>query len=121
MPNFRRYTITGTAAGTPAGSAVGTVRTNEAVTGLLHAVHFNYSGTATTTDVALQFVNYPGTIISRADSVTSGWFYPTIAFNDGTAGVRSAFGPVPVADQLAMVISQGSAGDTVTATLIVEY
>ena len=121
MPNFRTYRMIATAAGTPSGSAVGTAYTPEAISGLLHAVHFDYSGTATTTDVALQFVNYPGTIFSRANNVTDGWFYPTVAFNDGTAGVRAAFGPVPVADQLALVVSQGSAGDTVTATMIVEF
>ena len=111
---FRRYQVIATA-------AIGTAYTREAVNGLLHAVHFDYSGTATTTDAALQFVTKAGTILSRANSVTDGWFYPTIVFNDGTAGARSAFGPVPVADQLAVVISQGSAGDTLTATMIVEF
>mgnify|MGYP000287580926 CR=1 FL=1 len=121
MPNYRTYSVTATAAGTPAGSALGTAYTREALIGRLHAVHFDYSGTATTTDVALQFVNYPGTIISRANSVTDGWFYPSVALSDGTAVARTAYGPVPVADQLALVIAQGSAGDTVTATMVVEF
>ncbi len=120
MP-FRNYEILATAAGTPAGSAVGTAYTDGVVAGVVRAVYFDYSGTATTTDVVLSASHYPGTIISRANSVTAGWFYPSVALNDGTAGARSAFDGVPIVDQLKLTVAQGSAGDTVRATVVVEF
>ena len=120
MP-FRNYTIQATAAGTPSGSAVGTAYSAGVVAGVVRAVYFDYSGTATTTDVSLMFAHYAGTIISRADSVTDGWFYPSVALSDAHAGARAAFDGVPIVDHLKLVVSQGSAGDTVTATVVVEF
>lgn len=121
MP-YRSFTLpTLTAAGTPSGSAVGTVTSYEPIAGEIKAVYFDYSGTATTTDVALLHAATGGTIISVANSVTDGWFYPSVALNDGTAGARTAYTGVPVVGYLKATLAQGSAGDTLNTTVIVEF
>ena len=121
MP-YRSYTLpTLTAAGTPSGSAVGTVQSYEPIVGEIKAIYFNYSGTATTTDVGVSLATTGGTILSVADSVTDGWYYPSVALNDGTAGARTAYSGVPIVDYLRVVLSQGSATDTLNTTVIVEY
>lgn len=119
---YRTYTLpTLTAAGTPSGSAVGTVTSYEPIVGEIKAVYFEYSGTATTTDVALSLAKTGGTILSVADSVTDAWYYPSVALNDGTAGARTAYSGVPVVGYVKAVLTQGSAGDTLNTTVIVEF
>ena len=119
---YRTYTLPVlTASGTPSGSAAGTVTSFEPIVGEIKAIYFGYSGTATTTDVAVVRAATGGTILSVANSVTSGWFYPSVALNDGTAGARTAYSGVPVVEYLRATLAQGSAGDTLSTTVIVEF
>lgn len=121
MP-YRSYTLpTLTAAGTPSGSAGGTVTSYETISGEIRAFYFNYSGTATTTDVVVTPASFGGTILAVSNSVADGWFYPSVPLNDGTAGVRTAYSGVPIVDRLKVVLAQGSAGDTLDTTVIVEF
>ena len=119
---YRPYTLpTLTAAGTPSGSAVGTVQSYQPIEGRVVGVYFNYSGTATTTNVALTQVSTGGTILSVANSVADGWYYPAIQVHDGTAGVRTWYDAPPTFGYLQVALSQGSAGDTLNTTVIVEF
>lgn len=121
MP-YRTYTFpTLTAAGTPAGSAVGTVQSYSPIEGRIVGVYFDYGGTATTTDVALTRASTGGTILSVANSVADGWYYPTVQAHSGTAGTIDAYAWPPVVDHLKVALSQGSAGDTLNTTVIVEF
>ena len=117
---YRNYVVTATAAGTVAGSAVGTAYSNGVVAGVIRAVHFDYSGTALTTDVTLTTMHNAQSIIAVSDSVTDAWYYPSIVLNDGTAGARAAFDGVPVVDHLKLTIGQSIADEAVTATVIVQ-
>lgn len=120
---YRTYTLpTLTAAGTPSGSAVGTVTSYEPIVGNIRAVYFVYGGTATTTDVAMMMSHYSGTILAVSNSVTTGWYYPTTVVHDGTAGAVSGVYAYPhVVDHLKVTLSGGSAGDTLNTTVIVEF
>lgn len=119
---YRTYTLpTLTAAGTPSGSAVGTVTSYEPIAGRIVGVYFNYSGTATTTDVALVNAATGGTLLSVANSVTDAWYYPTVQVHGGTAGTIDAYAWPPVVGYVKAVLSQGSAGDTLATTVIVEF
>lgn len=120
MP-YRTYTLpTLTAAGTPSGSAVGTVTSYDVIAGRVVGVYFDYSGTATTTDVALSMLS-GGTLLSVANSVTDGWYYPTVQAHNGTAGTIDAYAWPPVVDHLKVTLSQGSAGDTLNTKVLVEF
>lgn len=111
-----------TAAGTPAGSAVGTVVSVQPIAGNIRAIYFDYGGTATTTDVALIQARTGGTILAVNNSVADGWYYPTTVVHDGTAGVLSGIYAYPhVVDYLKLTLGGGSAGDTLDATVIVEF
>lgn len=121
MP-YRTYTLpTLTAAGTPSGSAVGTVQSYDTLAGRIVGIYFDYSGTVTTTDVAVMPAHSAGTILSVANNVTDGWYYPTVVACNGTAGALDAYAWPPIVDQLKVVLSQGSAGDRLDTTVLVEF
>jgi hypothetical protein len=111
MP-YRSITLpTLIAAGTPAGSAVGTVYSDQVMAGNIRAVYFAYGGTATTTDVALMASHFNGTILAVNNSATTGWYYPATVVHDGTAGTISGVYAYPhVIDHLKVTLAGGSAG-----------
>lgn len=120
---FRSFTLpTLTAAGTPSGSAVGTVVSYDTIAGNIRGIYFDYSGTVTTTDVVVTHAHFSvGTILAVSNNITDGWYYPTVQAHNGTAGTIDAYIWPPIVDQLKVVLSQGSAGDTLNTTVIVEY
>lgn len=110
------------AAGTPAGSAVGTVTSYQPIAGNIRAVYFNYGGTATTTDVVMSAAHTPGPILTVSNSVANGWYYPTTVVHDGTAGtISGVYAYAHIVDHLKIELSGGSAGDTLNTTVIVEF
>ncbi len=120
--SYRTYTLpTLTAVGTVSGSALGTVTSYETIAGEIRGVYLAYTGTVATTDVVLSGAQFGGTILAVSDSVANGWYYPSVALNDGTAGTLAAYSGVPFVDRLKVVLSQGSAGDTLNTTVLVEF
>lgn len=102
-----------------AGSA-GTAFTVQPVAGVVHSVHFEYGGTVTTTDATLSAKTSAAAIIARSNSVTDATFYPSVAYNDGTAGARAAFTAPVFVDYLQLTVAQAGVGETVKATVVVE-
>ena len=121
MPYRTHVLPTLTAAGTVAGSALGTVTSYAPIFGEIKGIFLDYGGTATTTDVVISAANFGGTILAVSNNVTNGWYYPTVQAHNGTAGTIDAYIWPPIADYVRAVLTQGSAGDTLDTTVLVEF
>lgn len=113
---FQDFSFPALIAGT---AGAGTVATYATIAGAIRGIYIGYSGTATP-DVTIKPVNYAGTILAVAALAASGWYYPSVVLNDGTAGARTAYAPFPIVDQVRLTVANAGNGGTVAATMIVE-
>jgi hypothetical protein len=115
-----------TVAGT-AGSATGSGTLGYPLSGLLHAVHYDFTGAAATADTTTTVVAATGsnpalTILTLTDNNTTGFFYPRIQVCGVTGsaltldGTRIATDRIPINGYLKTAIAQSDAG-----TVIVTY
>ena len=115
---MREEQFTVTAAGA-AGSAVGSQASDGYVRGHLYAVHLDFaSGISSTTDFKLATTTAPtATVLSLADTITDGWYYPVITQTIWTAAGTSTFDRFPTNDRLTASVASSTATDAVTVTV----
>ena len=118
-----RVTTTGSA-----GSATGTGVSDEGLTGLLRAVHVDYTSMPATTDVTISTTAAPTvTFLTLTNTNTDGWYYPMIAAHtnagaaityDGTRPIYTLFG---INDIVTVSVAQADAlANAVIVTLLME-
>lgn len=122
MVKFEQIIVTLTGASGSAASA-------RPISGKIVGVHLDYTDIAAGTcdvTIATNGNTIPATtVLSRADSVTDGWFYPQVALHSTAAaaitydGTRPIYGPLYVCDYVTVSVAQADAG-TVTATILYE-
>lgn len=95
-------------AGSASGSAVLALPLCELV-----AVYLDYHASApATTDVTITSPGNPAavTILTRSNSATDGWFYPSINLHDNTAAaVTGAYAAPPIHGNLSVSVAQADA------------
>lgn len=118
LPADSRYeqfvVATSGGAGTSTGTATGTLH----MWGYVKAVHVDYTaGLSNTTDVNLLTASPAITIMTKSNSVTDAWYYPSVQFTGSTgAAVSGAYGKFPIDDYLIVSAAQSSTG-TITVTV----
>jgi hypothetical protein len=125
---IRRIAMPQLVAAGSAGTAVGTAVSTEPVRGRLVAAYLNYSGTATTTDVTLLTRASPAmTLLSVANNITDGWYFPMAASHLASSGAALTYdGTHPVVTQQVVCdyvearLAQGDDEDTLDVTLLLE-
>lgn len=114
----RKESVTLTASGA-AGAATGTGATDRDLNGYIYAIHLDYTaGISSTTDITISAAVPALTVLTRADTVTDGWFYPTIQHsNSAGTGITSYEKPI-VIDALDITAAQTTTGTVATITIL---
>ena len=126
MGNIRQITLpTCTLAGVT-GSAAGTATSVAPITGELLAARIVYSGGTSTEDVTISTVGGSMTLLQLSNNQTSGWYFPRGTAHSNLGGTLSLEGnqplmvEMPLCDYVQVVVAEGgTAGNTVTASLVV--
>lgn len=109
-----------------AGTAAGAVESSSAITGLVQAVHIEYSGAPATTDVVINGEGPPDIpILTVSDNNTSGWYYPRAGAHKASDGAAMTYdGTYPVAvpiplcgNTIKVAADQADNGAEITVTI----
>ena len=103
------------------GSATGSGKTRP-ITGLLLAVHVDYTTQPATADVTIATAGSTApalTLLTLTDKNTDGWFFPRQAIHNTAGAAQTQYDIAPVADAVTVSVAEGNAG-AVTVTLVYE-
>jgi len=105
------------------GSATMSATSDGYVRGHVYAVYVDWSpGVTSTSDLVLTGDNPPLTILSKADSATDAWFYPTVAqHKNGDGSASGTYGLIPVNSRLTAAVAQSSLVTTTNLVTITVY
>ena len=119
---IQKYTFSQLTASGSAGAAVGTVTSSRPLVGYVQAIHLNYGGTPTTTDVTIATEHSPTmTLLSVSNNVTDGWYYPRTALQNTAGGVVDYMpAPMPICDYVQATVAQADDDDTLDVTVLFE-
>lgn len=114
----RKETVTVTVTDA-AGSAAGSAKTAQPISGRVLAVHLDYTTQPATADVTLATQGAPTlTVLTVSNANTDAWFFPR-QLMDGTNGadLTGIYEPLPVDDHLVVSVAQGDPGSVVATIL----
>lgn len=103
------------------GSATGSGKTRP-ITGLLLAVHVDYTTQPATADVTIATAGstHPALpLLTVSNNATDGWYFPRKAICTDAGAAQTMYEIAPVADAVTVSVAQGNAG-TVAVTLVYE-
>ena len=103
------------------GSATGSGKTRP-ITGLLLAVHVDYTTQPATADVTIATAGSTApalTLLTLADKNADGWFFPRQAIHNTAGAAQTQNEIAPVADAVTVSVADGNAG-AVAVTLVYE-
>lgn len=110
-----------------AGTSTANADSPHVVSGFITAVYVKYNGSppAGTTDVIIKTkgagANAPSqTILSKSNSATDGWFYPSVQAMDTTgAAITGVYQDVPVFDYINVKIDQSNDNTSIDVWLLI--
>jgi hypothetical protein len=115
---IRRLTLNLTASGSD-GSATASETTTSRLHGILKAVYINHSSGAATTDFTLAGTDPARTIMTKANSVTDAWFYPSVERTGADGAGLTAYADVSLnGDKLTASLAEANDDQTAAVTII---
>lgn len=112
---FERMTLVFT--GTD-GEVSGVVTSGGRLMGYINAIYVDYTaGISGTTDITISTVSPVATVLLLTDTVTDGWWYPSVQLSGVTSATVAAYEKFPVNDQVKVQVGSTASGTVAAVTV----